>query len=216
VRGICLAFLLMLPLGAWTQTVDSSASTGVTFATGTSSPTTERVRITTTGNVGISTTTPTQKLEVRGSVSATTVYSASLLKGMPIGVILPWHKNMTGVGALPEGWLECNGQTISDADSPMNGQAVPDLNNQVYAGGRGYYIRGGSTSGNVNASTYLGGNANKYNFSYSGSNYYGVNYGRVADSENGSTNNYNASSNNLGLGYFQVAAMTVVHIMKVK
>jgi hypothetical protein len=29
---------------------------------------------------------------------------------------------------LPSGWLECDGSTISDADSPLNGQAVPDIN----------------------------------------------------------------------------------------
>jgi hypothetical protein len=29
---------------------------------------------------------------------------------------------------LPDGWVECNGQAISDADSPYNGQNAPSLN----------------------------------------------------------------------------------------
>lgn len=216
-RGTLFALLLIASGTSAAQTLESTAATGMRFGTAASSPTTERMRITQTGNVGISTTNPTHKLEVRGGISATSVYSnGELLKGMPVGVILPWHKNLTGVPSLPEGWLECNGQTISDASSPMNGQATPDLNSQVYAGGRGYYIRGGNTSGATNGSTYPTGNANKYNFSYSGSNYYGINYGRIMDSENGNTTTYNASSNGLGGGYMQVAAMTVVYIIKTK
>ena len=30
---------------------------------------------------------------------------------------------------LPDGWLECNGQAVSDSDSPFNGATMPQLNN---------------------------------------------------------------------------------------
>ena len=58
----------------------------------------------------------------------------------PIGAVIPWAKSMTGTPVLPDGWLECDGSTISDADSPMNGQAVPNLqtNNP--------FVRGDTTS----------------------------------------------------------------------
>lgn len=59
----------------------------------------------------------------------------------PIGTILPWHKDLTGTPALPEGWAELNGQTISDADSVYDGVTLPDLN------GDGRFLRGGGTSG---------------------------------------------------------------------
>jgi hypothetical protein len=63
----------------------------------------------------------------------------------PLGTILPWHKSMTASPAtsLPPGWLECNGQVVSDGASPYNGQALPDLN----SGGR--FLRGGNTSGTM-------------------------------------------------------------------
>ncbi len=59
----------------------------------------------------------------------------------PIGSIIPWHKSLNLSITLPEQWVECNGQTISDTDSPFNGQAIPDLN------GEGRFLRGGTTSG---------------------------------------------------------------------
>lgn len=62
----------------------------------------------------------------------------------PVGAILAWVKDMPGVPPLPDGWLECNGQTISDPESPMNGQAVPNLN--------GRFLRGYTTSGGVGGS----------------------------------------------------------------
>jgi hypothetical protein len=46
---------------------------------------------------------------------------------VPVGAIIAWHKNWPAP-ALPPEFLECNGQTISDAESPLNGSAVPDLN----------------------------------------------------------------------------------------
>jgi hypothetical protein len=64
----------------------------------------------------------------------------------PIGSVIAWAKTLWG-GTLPAAWVECNGQVLSDATSPYNGQTVPDLN------GSNYFLRGNSTSGGT------GGNA---------------------------------------------------------
>lgn len=58
----------------------------------------------------------------------------------PIGTILAWAKSITGVPTLPDGWLECDGSAISDVDSPMNGQNLPNID-------AGDFLRGGTTSG---------------------------------------------------------------------
>lgn len=60
---------------------------------------------------------------------------------VPIGAILPWHKSLSGTPALPVGWVECNGQTLNDPQSSLNGQVIPNLNGQAL------FIRGGATSG---------------------------------------------------------------------
>ncbi|MBF0290509.1 MAG: hypothetical protein HQM14_22090 [SAR324 cluster bacterium] len=65
----------------------------------------------------------------------------SITDSLPVGTIIAWHKNLTGTPSLPPEWVEANGQTIVDADSPYNGQTIPDLN------GSGLFIRGNSTSG---------------------------------------------------------------------
>ena len=71
-----------------------------------------------------------------------------LLQIVPIGAILPWAKSLTDVPALPGAWVECNGQTLSDADSVLNGQTIPDLN------GDARFLRGSSTSGTEQADTF--------------------------------------------------------------
>ncbi len=69
-------------------------------------------------------------------------YSRRSQGDVPIGTIMAWHKDLAGVPSLPDGWVECNGQTLSDAESPLNGQTIPSLN---YANGR--FLRGGTSSG---------------------------------------------------------------------
>lgn len=65
---------------------------------------------------------------------------------IPIGSILPWAKSFTGVPSLPWGWEECNGQVLSDSDSPLNGQTLPDLNVTQR------FLRGAGTSGSTGGS----------------------------------------------------------------
>lgn len=65
----------------------------------------------------------------------------------PVGSIQAWAKNLPGVPALGPGWMECNGQVIADAASPMNGQFLPDLNGAQ--GGPPCFLRGANTSGNT-------------------------------------------------------------------
>lgn len=66
----------------------------------------------------------------------------------PIGSLLTWAKNFTGVPAsLPLGWLECDGSVISDSDSPLNGQTLPDFQT-AYT-----YMRGNTTSGGTGGTT---------------------------------------------------------------
>ncbi len=61
----------------------------------------------------------------------------------PIGSAVAWFKTISGTPSLPSGWVECNGGTISDADSPMNGQSIPDMNTTKR------FIRGSTTSGST-------------------------------------------------------------------
>ncbi|MCP4129738.1 MAG: tail fiber protein [bacterium] len=60
----------------------------------------------------------------------------------PVGSIQAWDKNLAGTPEIPAGWVECDGQVVSDAGSVYDGLAVPDLN----SGGR--FLRGGAVSGN--------------------------------------------------------------------
>jgi len=66
---------------------------------------------------------------------------------VPIGTVLSWLKSYTNTPALPSGFVECNGQTLSDASSPYDGQVIPDLN-----GGSNRMLRGAATSGGTGGS----------------------------------------------------------------
>ena len=67
----------------------------------------------------------------------------SAVFSVPIGTIMSWAKNLQGVPALTGEWVECNGQTLDDPGSPLNGQVIPNLN------GENRYLRGNSESGGV-------------------------------------------------------------------
>jgi hypothetical protein len=60
---------------------------------------------------------------------------------VPVGTVVPWLKSFTGVPSLPDSFVECNGQTINDSESPLDGQTVPDLN------GNNRFIRAAGSSG---------------------------------------------------------------------
>ena len=69
---------------------------------------------------------------------------------VPVGTIVAWHKSLGGgaTPALPVGWVECDGSTISDAASPYDGIAVPDLNSPRNSwNSAGSFLRGNTTSG---------------------------------------------------------------------
>lgn len=111
-------------------------------------------------NVGIGLTAPTATLDIVGNIKISdgTQGAGKVLTsdanglavwamGVPIGAILAWHKNLPNTPSLPAGWAECNGQVLSDAESPYNGQGLPNLN------GLNYFLRGNSTSGSSGGST---------------------------------------------------------------
>lgn len=60
---------------------------------------------------------------------------------------------------LPDGYVECNGQVLSDSDSPFDGDTIPDLN--AVAGSDQRFLRGASestgTGGSDNHSHTIGG-----------------------------------------------------------
>ena len=62
---------------------------------------------------------------------------------VPVGAVVAWLKSFTGTPALPAEFVECNGQTLSDAGSVFNGQIIPNLN------GNHDFLRGSSTSGST-------------------------------------------------------------------
>jgi len=66
---------------------------------------------------------------------------------VPIGGVIAWHKTFANTPALPAQFVECNGQTLSDAASVYNGQVIPNLN------GNNNFLRGNSTSGGTGGSS---------------------------------------------------------------
>lgn len=64
----------------------------------------------------------------------------------PIGSVMAWLKTFTNTPSLLNGWVECNGQVLSDGNSVYNGQTIPDLN------GDNQFLRGNSTSGGTGGS----------------------------------------------------------------
>ncbi len=71
------------------------------------------------------------------------IYVASPPLSPPIGGVMAFLKSISGVPALPAGWVECNGQTLSDGASPINGEVIPDLNGFT---GTQKFLRGGGAS----------------------------------------------------------------------
>jgi len=73
-----------------------------------------------------------------------------------IQTIKAWHKSATGgITQLNAFWKECDGTAISDTESPLNGQNLPDLNSAVSGGLKGRFLRGHTTSGVTEVSTNL-------------------------------------------------------------
>ena len=108
------------------------------------------------GNVGIDNNTPQAKLHVGGTPGVdgilfpdgTLQTTAGGGAHLPVGTIMAWHKSLTGTPALPDGWVECNGQTLNDPTSPYHGEIIPDLNHPQNAyNSKGSFLRGGNTSG---------------------------------------------------------------------
>jgi len=97
--------------------------------------------------------------------------------GDPIGAIESFHKSMANTPALPWGWAECNGQVITDPESPYNGMAVPDLNNTRK------FLRGDLTSGTMQAED-VGSHTHTGTTSTNGSHNHGGSTGSV-NSTNG-------------------------------
>jgi|TARA_R100000789_G_scaffold73271_1_gene68965 hypothetical protein len=96
----------------------------------------------------------------------TIIESSSKSDGdVPIGGMIPWLSNITGVPNLPVGWKLCDGTAVNDALSPMNGQTIPDLN------GDNRFVRGSDTAGGTGGSatsahTHSISNAGKIQTSY--------------------------------------------------
>lgn len=113
----------------------------------------ERFRITSTGNVGIGTTTPTEKLTVQGNISGSgTLQIATLATGsaattsavvataaglfqkidaapIPKGGIIMWSG---AISAIPAGWRLCDGGAI-------NGMTTPNLQDKFIVGAGNTY-----------------------------------------------------------------------------
>jgi len=60
---------------------------------------------------------------------------------------MAWLKSFTNTPSLPDGWVECNGQVLSDALSHYNGQTIPDING--FTGTPRFLRAGGSSDGST-------------------------------------------------------------------
>jgi hypothetical protein len=133
---------------------------------------------------------------------------AILLTRPPIGSVIAWLKSFTSVPALADGWVECDGSTISDSNSPMNGQTLPDRNSPADTGLKGMFLRGHTTSGSTETSQNLA-HTHSYQanpLSGSGTDHFGSNSSAITSRNTGSSGGTEARPHNY----------SVVWIMRIK
>lgn len=127
----------------------------------------------------------------------------------PVGCVLPWLKSFTGVpGTLPEGYLECDGSVISDAESPLDGETLPDLN------GDNQFLYGNSTSGSTKTEDFMPSHTHNQ-----GSLKFATNAGNANADDTASFNSYSGNiSGNTGSASAGTAweGYSVVWIMRIK
>lgn len=69
---------------------------------------------------------------------------------VPVGAVVAYLKSYTNAPTLPAQYVECNGQTLSDAESVFNSQTIPDLNGALDTIQK--FLRGATTSGGTGGS----------------------------------------------------------------
>ena len=95
---------------------------------------------------GVSTDTISEKTGAAGvTVDSMLIKDGSTAGLVPIGGIVAWFKDLAGVPALPDAFVECNGQELDDPDSPLHEQDIPNLNGADLNPTK--FLRGGTTSG---------------------------------------------------------------------
>lgn len=130
----------------------STGSTGATGATGPQGPQGPQGP---TGSAGASgaagatgATGATGAAGPSGATGATGTAGATGPAGpavgaLPVGGVAAWLKSFPNTPALAAEFAECNGQVLSDAASPYDGETLPDLN------GGERFLRGAATSGTL-------------------------------------------------------------------
>lgn len=66
---------------------------------------------------------------------------------LPIGCVVPYFQDLTGVPTLPDEFMVLSGGVVDNANSPLDGETLPDLNS-----GTQRFIRGSTTSGGTGGS----------------------------------------------------------------
>jgi hypothetical protein len=73
---------------------------------------------------------------------------------VPIGTIVAWVKSFANTPqTLAYGWVECNGQVLSDPQSVFNGATIPSLNSSTGAGVK--TVVGATSSGTTHHQIFL-------------------------------------------------------------
>jgi len=130
----------------------------------------------------------------------------------PVQTIKFWEKSITGgITQLNAFWKECDGSTITDAESPLNGETLPNLNNESASGVKGRFIRGNSTSGLAETTSNL---SHQHDYRVSNGAAGGVYYGQTANMNNTTktTSDGKTGEGNENRPY----SYTVVMLMKIK
>lgn len=108
----------------------------------------------TSGEVTVSASSTTHQVSLPSTITKDIALTGNMSgRGiLPVGSVIATFPNLTGAYACTattaadaNGFVQCAGQTLSDATSPMNGQVIPNINDDVF-------LRGNATAGSSGGS----------------------------------------------------------------